>query len=142
MDRFDYVIIGGGSAGCVLAHRLSAVPSLRVALIEAGADFRTRFLQCRHDDEAGAIAHIVSAGFECQAKDGNTQTIDRATGRIRHHEANRLRRKALRRAWHRCGDDRSECQQHTRRQVAYRHCDVPWQRSVMPLHRQSGAEFG
>ena len=37
-SRFDYVIVGGGSAGCVLAHRLSAVPSLRVALIEAGAD--------------------------------------------------------------------------------------------------------
>ncbi|MEX3763516.1 GMC family oxidoreductase [Paraburkholderia phenoliruptrix] len=38
MDRFDYVIVGGGSAGCVLAHRLSAEPSVRVALIEAGAD--------------------------------------------------------------------------------------------------------
>ncbi|PRX25019.1 5-(hydroxymethyl)furfural/furfural oxidase [Paraburkholderia sp. BL18I3N2] len=38
MERFDYVIVGGGSAGCVLAHRLSAIPSLRVALIEAGAD--------------------------------------------------------------------------------------------------------
>jgi 5-(hydroxymethyl)furfural/furfural oxidase len=38
MEAFDYVIVGGGSAGCVLAHRLSAVPSLRVALIEAGAD--------------------------------------------------------------------------------------------------------
>lgn len=38
MERFDYVIVGGGSAGCVLAHRLSAVPSLRVALIEAGKD--------------------------------------------------------------------------------------------------------
>jgi 5-(hydroxymethyl)furfural/furfural oxidase len=38
MDRFDYVIVGGGSAGCVLAHRLSTVPSLRVALIEAGVD--------------------------------------------------------------------------------------------------------
>jgi len=38
MDRFDYVIVGGGSAGCVLAHRLSAMPSVRVALIEAGAD--------------------------------------------------------------------------------------------------------
>src|ERR1700722_3648462 len=38
MECFDYVIVGGGSAGCVLAPRLSAGPSLRVALIEAGAD--------------------------------------------------------------------------------------------------------
>jgi 5-(hydroxymethyl)furfural/furfural oxidase len=37
-DRFDYVIVGGGSAGCVLANRLSADPEIQVALIEAGAD--------------------------------------------------------------------------------------------------------
>ena len=37
-ERFDYVIIGGGSAGCVLANRLSADPALRVALVEAGPD--------------------------------------------------------------------------------------------------------
>ena len=30
---FDYVIVGGGSAGCVLAERLSAHPAMRVALI-------------------------------------------------------------------------------------------------------------
>jgi 5-(hydroxymethyl)furfural/furfural oxidase len=36
--QYDYVIVGGGSAGCVLANRLSANKSIRVCLVEAGPD--------------------------------------------------------------------------------------------------------
>jgi choline dehydrogenase-like flavoprotein len=36
MDEFDYVVVGGGSAGCVVASRLSENPDTRVCLLEAG----------------------------------------------------------------------------------------------------------
>ena len=47
-DVFDYVVVGGGTAGCIVAARLSEDPAVSVCLIEAGPSDE-------HEERAGAI---------------------------------------------------------------------------------------
>ncbi|EPJ51505.1 MAG: glucose-methanol-choline oxidoreductase [Osedax symbiont Rs2] len=45
MKKFDYVVVGAGSAGCVVANRLSANPKVSVALLEAGGRAKSPWLK-------------------------------------------------------------------------------------------------
>ncbi len=73
---FDYIIIGGGSAGCLLANRLSENPENKVCLLEAGPPDDSHFI---HNCNPVNMLYLMNSrkyNWLCQAE-GNEKTGNR-----------------------------------------------------------------
>jgi choline dehydrogenase-like flavoprotein len=68
--QFDYIIVGGGSAGCVLAARLTENPGINVALLEAGPTDRSVLIHCPAGLAVMARTGVTNWQFETTAQPG------------------------------------------------------------------------
>ena len=57
VQEFDYVVVGGGAGGCVVASRLSEDPAITVCLLEAGGPDNSALIQA-------PLGFAVAAGHE------------------------------------------------------------------------------
>ena len=70
MNNFDYVILGGGSAGCTLAARLSEDPKISVCLLEAGPKDTSPLIHMPLGFASLGADHKANWGFETVPQKG------------------------------------------------------------------------
>jgi choline dehydrogenase-like flavoprotein len=69
-EAVDYLIVGGGSAGCVLAARLSEDPQVQVALLEAGPADGSVLVHCPAGLAVLALTGQANWGFQTEPQRG------------------------------------------------------------------------
>lgn len=83
MTEFDYIVIGAGSAGCVLAARLSEDPAVSVALLEAGGSDRSIFISMPTALSIPMNMPKYNWGFESDPESGlNGRKMDCPRGKV------------------------------------------------------------
>jgi len=83
MSMYDYVIVGGGTAACVLANRLSASGEHRVLMLEAGGEPKSRWIKIPAGFTKLLVNPVYNWRFETQPEDnvlGRTIAIPRGKG--------------------------------------------------------------
>ena len=81
--EYDYVIVGGGTAACVLANRLSANSSIRVLILEAGSRPRSPWIKIPAGFPRLLVNPVYNWRFETRPEDnvlGRTIAIPRGRG--------------------------------------------------------------
>ena len=82
MEEFDYVVVGAGSAGCVVAARLSEDPNARVLLLEAGGSDSLVDSMFLADVHPAVMAAITTPEVSCEI-DGEALGIVEASAAAR-----------------------------------------------------------
>ena len=81
-QTYDYIIVGGGSAGCVLANRLSADSEVSVLLLEAGGSGRSIFVDMPSAFAIPMASKEFNWGFFSEPEPGlDGRPMDAARGR-------------------------------------------------------------
>lgn len=81
--EYDYIIVGAGSAGCVLANRLSADPALSVCLVDFGGNDNNIFIKMPTALSIPMNMDKFNWGFESQPEPGlNNRRLDCPRGKV------------------------------------------------------------
>jgi choline dehydrogenase len=82
-ENFDYIVVGAGSAGCVMANRLSEDAGVRVLLLEAGGKDSSMFIHMPASAAIAARDPKITWGYETEPEPYlDDRSVDEVRGRV------------------------------------------------------------